>query len=367
LAYAPECADRTTAPSLCAVELAAVVRPRRAQLVRVAIACGLGALVVAKRQDLVRSWTEIRTVSGLGLATLLGVTLVHILTRALLLRSTLPHLQVRRALLVSEASVASQNSIVGGGLVAGGLRITMLRSWGIPGESIGLSLVASSVFAQFALWLLALFFSLSALVRGMPGRLPGTVTALATAVLLASSALWWVVLTRPAPSDLAAGAIDRVLAKARRRVARVPEINLRNRVSALRETALDLLRARGWRMLTLSIASQLALAVVLVVSLRAFHVGGHVVTIPEALTAFAMVRVAASMTPSPGGVGVTEAGLAHLLSTAGGPSSKVLAAVLTFRACTYLLPIPLGAASVLFWRNRLRAAGPSLTIPSPAP
>jgi putative heme transporter len=333
----------------------------------VAIACGVVALVATKRHDLVRSWTEVRNVSGIGLATLLGVTMVHILTRALLLRSTVPTLQVRRALLVSEASVASQNSIVGGGLVAGGLRVSMMRSWGVPGESIGLSIVASGVFANYAMWMLALFFSLSGLLRGMPGRLPGTVSAVASVVLMSSTALWWFLLKRAAPSNLAAGAIDRALAKAHRRIPRIPEINLRNRVAALRETALDLLRTRGWRMLMLSIASQLALAVVLVVSLRAFHVGGRVVTIPEALTAFALVRVAASFTPSPGGVGVTEAGLAHLLSTAGGPSSKVLAAVLTFRACTYLLPIPLGAASVMFWRRRLRATSASLPIRSPAP
>jgi putative heme transporter len=306
-------------------------------------------------------------VSGIGLATLLGVTMVHILTRALLLRSTVPDLQVRRALLVSEASVASQNSIVGGGLVAGGLRVSMLRSWGVPGESIGLSLVASGILAQYAVWILALFFSLSGLVRGMPGRLPATVAALATTVLAASTALWWFLLKRAAPSNMAAGVVDHVLARAHRRVPRIPEINLRDRVAALRHAALETLRTRGWRMLALSIASQLALAIVLVVSLRAFHVGGHVVTIPEALTAFAMVRVAASITPSPGGVGVTEAGLAHLLSTAGGPSSKVLAAVLTFRACTYLLPIPLGAASVLFWRHRLRESGALLLIPPSAP
>jgi putative heme transporter len=334
--------------------------------VRVAIACCLGALIATKRHDLARSWAEVRTVSGIGLATLLGVTMVHILTRALLLRSTVPDLQVRRALLVSEASVASQNSIVGGGIVAGGLRVSMLRSWGVPGESIGLSLVASGILAQYAVWILALFFSFSGLVRGMPGRLPGTVAALATTVLVASTALWWFLLKRAAPSNMAAGVVDRILERAHRRVPRIPEINLRDRVAALRHTALEMLRTRGWRMLALSIASQLALAIVLVVSLRAFHVGGHVVTIPEALTAFAMVRVAASITPSPGGVGVTEAGLAHLLSSAGGPSSKVLAAVLTFRACTYLLPIPLGAASVLFWRHRLRDSGTLLLIPPSA-
>jgi putative heme transporter len=346
------------------VEQAEKVRSRRVTLVRAAIAIGLVALIATKRQDLVRSWSEVRNVSTLGLITLLSVTAVQILTRALLLRSTVPFLQVRNAVMVSEASVASQNSIVGGGLVAGGLRVSMMRSFGIPGDSIGLSLIASSVFASYATWLLALFFSFGAIVRGMPGPLPRTVTAIATVVLLGSTALWWVLLNRSAPSDIVARGIDGALGRIHRRVPRVPELHLRERVAALRDAARVLLRERGWRMLALSLASQLALAVVLVVSLRVFHVGDHLVTIPEALTAFALVRVAASVTPSPGGVGVTEAGLAHLLSTAGGPSSKVLAAVLTYRACTYLLPIPLGAVSVTIWRRRLRTLNPLVATPS---
>jgi putative heme transporter len=333
-------------------------------LARTAIGVSLVALVAAKRHDLTRSWHELHTVSMLGLATLLGATAIQILTRALLLRSTLPHLQVRRALLVSEASVASQNAVVGGGLVAGGLRVSMLRSWGVPGESIGLSIVASSVFAGYATWILALVCSFAAIFRGMPGPLPGTVTAIATVVLVANTAIGWLLLNRAAPSDFIARTADSLLARAHRRVKRIPVLNLRDRVATARESALALLRERGWRVLTLSIASQLGLAVVLVISLRAFGVSDHLVTIPEALTAFALVRVAASFTPSPGGVGVTEAGLAHLLSTAGGPSSKVLAAVLTYRACTYLLPIPLGTLSVLIWRRRLALTDSASTTPT---
>jgi putative heme transporter len=346
------------------VKSAAGGTSRRALLVRAAIGVSLVALIAAKRHDLARSWHELHTVSMIGLATLLGATSVQILTRALLLRSTLPYLQVRRAILVSEASVASQNAVVGGGLMASGLRVSMLRSWGVPGESIGLSIVASSVFAGYATWILALVCSFAAILRGMPGPLPGTVTAVATVVLLVGTATGWIMLNRAAPSDFVARMFDRALARAHRRVKRIPILNLRDRVAATREAALTLLRERGLRVLILSIASQLGLAVVLVISLRAFGVSDHLVTIPEALTAFALVRVAASFTPSPGGVGVTEAGLAHLLSTAGGPSSKVLAAVLTYRACTYLLPIPLGTLSVLIWRRRL-AITESASTPTP--
>ena len=329
---------------------------RRAWLVRTVVGLSLVALVATKRHDLARSWNEIRVVSGIGLATLLGVTALQVLMRALVLRSTLPNLEVRRALLVSEASVGSQNSLVGGGLVASGLRVSMLRSWGIPGESIAVSLFASSVFAQYAVWSLALICSAASVARGVPGSLPGTVAVAASLVLTWLTVVGWLLVYRPTLGNLLARNGDRLVSFIRKRVRRLPDLQLVNRAADGRESARQFLRERGWRTFALAVSSQVALAIVLVVSLRAFHVGEQLVTIPEVLTAFALVRVAASVTPAPGGVGVTEAGLAHLLSTAGGPTSKVLAAVLTYRACTYLLPIPVGAASILLWQRHLKRA-----------
>jgi putative heme transporter len=339
---------------------------RRAWLARAVVGLSLVALVLSKRHDLARSWHELRLVSGIGLATLLGVTALQVLARALVVRSTLPDLEVRRALMVSEASVGSQNSLVGGGLVAGGLRVSMLRSWGIPGETIAVSLFASSVFAQYAVWSLALICSAAAVLRGVPGSLPGTVTVAAILVLTGITVTGWLLVYRPALGNLLARSGDRAVGAIRQRVRRLPELHLVERAADGRESARRFLREQGWRTFALSVASQLMLAVVLVVSLRAFHVGEHLVTIPEVLTAFALVRVAASVTPAPGGVGVTEAGLAHLLSSAGGPTSKVLAAVLTYRACTYLLPIPVGAASILLWQRLLKRSRMTPGAPVPA-
>ncbi|MFT7597327.1 MAG: uncharacterized membrane protein YbhN (UPF0104 family) [Acidimicrobiales bacterium] len=51
---------------------------------------------------------------------------------------------------------------------------------------------------------------------------------------------------------------------------------------------------------------------------------------------------------TPGGLGVLEVGLAGSLGFGGdADSSQILAAVLVFRALTYLLPIPLGVVSLV--------------------
>jgi uncharacterized membrane protein YbhN (UPF0104 family) len=74
---------------------------------------------------------------------------------------------------------------------------------------------------------------------------------------------------------------------------------------------------------------------------------------------------------TPGGLGVTELGLVGILADGAGHAVtvQVIAAVLLFRALTYLLPIPLGAAAGLVWRHApglIRARPPAAAPPGPS-
>ena len=80
------------------------------------------------------------------------------------------------------------------------------------------------------------------------------------------------------------------------------------------------------------------------------------------LAAFAFVRLLTVLPVTPGGLGITELGLIGTLVAAAGhqASAQVTAAVLLYRAVTYLPPIPLGAIACLTWRH-----APALTRNSP--
>jgi hypothetical protein len=70
------------------------------------------------------------------------------------------------------------------------------------------------------------------------------------------------------------------------------------------------------------------------------------------LAAFALIRLLTALPITPGGLGITELGLIGTLAAGGGHhvSVQVTAAVLMYRAVTYLPPIPLGALACLTWR-----------------
>ena len=71
------------------------------------------------------------------------------------------------------------------------------------------------------------------------------------------------------------------------------------------------------------------------------------------LAAFAFVRLLTALPVTPGGLGITELGLVGTLAAGAGPGAgaQVTAAVLLYRAVTYLPPIPLGAAAYLTWQH----------------
>ena len=118
-----------------------------------------------------------------------------------------------------------------------------------------------------------------------------------------------------------------------------------------RDRTVLLLRAR-WHWITLAtVVSHLSLFVVLLLALRFVGVSAEQVSVAEALAVFAFARLLTAIPFTPGGLGVIELALITGLSAAGGPRALVAAAVLIFRALTYVLPIPIGLGTYIFWRR----------------
>jgi hypothetical protein len=86
------------------------------------------------------------------------------------------------------------------------------------------------------------------------------------------------------------------------------------------------------------------------------------------LAAYAFVRLLTVLPITPGGLGITELGLVGVLAAGAGPraSAQVTAAVLLYRAVTYLPPIPLGAAAFLAWRHAPALIHPASASAGPA-
>ena len=103
------------------------------------------------------------------------------------------------------------------------------------------------------------------------------------------------------------------------------------------------LLVRRWHVLTLAtLAGQLTVFVVLLVSLRVLGVSSADVSTVETFAAWALARLLGSIPITPGGLGVVELGLTTALVGFGGNQAEVVAAVLVYRFLTMVPTLGIG-------------------------
>ena len=321
-------------------------------LISLAIVVGIFVGVMPLIADYGDVFDTIRAMTRLEIGSLLLVGLWNLATYWFVITAALPGLRLREAAVVNQASTAVSNTLPAGGAIGVGVTIAMLTSWGFTIAAIGRSAVVTGIWNNFVkLGMPVLALALLALEGGVtPTRL--TAAVIGIAVLVAAVVVFALVLR----SDRLARAIGRgvgaVVDWARKLVRKEPTGDWGERASAFRTETIGLLEHRWLRLTIATIVSHLSLYLVLLIALRHVGVSQEELSWITVLAAFAFVRLISALPLTPGGVGVVELGYAAVLTIGLDPltSAQTVAAILVFRAVTYLLPIPLGLVSYIIWR-----------------
>jgi uncharacterized membrane protein YbhN (UPF0104 family) len=286
------------------------------------------------------------------------------------IRAVLPWIGLRQAAAVSLGSNAVASTLPVGGAVAVGVGWTMLSSWGLSTADYVLYALVTGIWNIFTLTGLPFLAVLVMATASRPDATMITGAAVGLA-LLAAMAGGLVLLLHSEASALRAGRVLQYgLATAARLARRAPPASAAGSLPGFRDRASALLAARGWRITAATVASHLMLWFVLLACLRAVSLSQAQLPWQTSLAAFAVIRLLTAMPITPGGLGVTELGLIGILAGGAGhtASAQVTAAVLMYRAVTYLPSIPLGALACLTWRYAPALIGtspPSASSPKP--
>ncbi len=321
-------------------------------LISLAIVAGIFLGVMPLIADYGDVFDTIRAMTGLELGSLVVFGLWNLITYWFVLVAALPGLRLREAGVVNQASTAVSNTLPGGGVIGVGVSIAMLTSWGFTIASIGRSAVVTGIWNNFvklgmpvlALALLALDGELT------PARV--TAAAIGIIVLIAAVVLFGLLLRSDRLARAVGQGVGSVVNSGRKLFRKEPVEGWGERSSAFRTDTIGLLRHR-WLWLTIAtLLSHVSLYLVLLVALRHVGVSQEELSWITVLAAFAFVRLISALPVTPGGVGVVELGYAAVLTIGLDDitSAQVVAAILVFRAVTYLLPIPLGLISYVIWR-----------------
>jgi uncharacterized membrane protein YbhN (UPF0104 family) len=303
--------------------------------------------------DLADVWASVQAMTAVEITVLVLAAVWNLATYQFVMVSTMPGLTLRQATVSTETTTAVSNTLLGGAAIAMGLTYSMNSSWGFSRNRTSVGLLVSGLWNNFVkLGMPVLALALLAFqARPDTGRVIAGLLGLA-GLAAGSVALWLLLRSRESAARLGRGSA-RVANALLRLVRRPPVQGWDKATTKFRDRTVLLLRAR-WPWITLAtLISHLSLFVVLLLALRFCGVPASDVGWVEAFAVFAFARLLTAIPFTPGGVGVIELALITGLSAAGGARSAVAAGVLVFRVLTFVLPIPLGVLTYLFWqRNR---------------
>ncbi len=340
------------------------VRTRRiiGAIVSVALIVGIFGWAFPKLADFAEVRATIAAMTPIELIILGMVALWNMITYWFVMVAALPGSTMQQAALVNQSSTAVANTLPGGGAIGIGVTYGMYRSYGFSTDAIAGQVLVSGVWNNFvkfslpvvALALLALQGDAS--TQLLVGALIGI------AVLVAAVAIFGAALSKEAAAawaGRAAAHIVRPVMRVLRRAAPTP-VSWASSAVTSRARLLELIRDQWLVLSGATLVSHLSLYLVLLVALRDVGVSQDEVSWIQVLAAFSFSRLITALPITPGGLGVLELALTGALIAAGGDPAQVAAAVLVYRAFTYLPPILLGGPAYLIWRrDRARAAEPA--------
>ncbi|MBJ7452876.1 MAG: flippase-like domain-containing protein, partial [Blastococcus sp.] len=306
----------------------------------VALVAGVFLWFLPQFTSLADVWTSVQDMTWVELAVLVLAAAWNLATYQFVMVSTTPGLTLRQAFVSTQTTTAVSNTVIGGAAISLGLTYAMNTSWGFSRSRTSVALLVSGLWNNFAkLGLPVLALALLALsAPPSAGRITAGLAGLAA--LVVAVLLLGALLRSQAGAERIGTTAGRIASALRRPFGKGPVTGWDRATTKFRARTALLLKAR-WPWITLAtVVSHLSLFLVLLLALRFVGVDAGQVSTVEALAVFAFARLLTAIPFTPGGLGVIELALITGLAAAGGPRALVAAAVLVFRALTYVLPIP---------------------------
>lgn len=326
------------------------------------VAAGVSAAVVALAFAYVlptiaqygRVWVVVDRLSWAWIAALIAVTAVNVVSNAPPWLAALPGLPFLSGLQAALASSALSLVVPGGTAVAMATQFLMLRRQGFRRPAVAVAVTLTNAVGQLITYGFPVIGVAALAASGVRNRTLDWVALVGLGLFSLIVVLFTAGLSSSrvacAVGDWAAHAANRV----KRLFGRAPVRWGGDELASFRVESMAILRRR-WHVLGLAmLASQLAVFLVLVVTLRAIGVPASRVSVAEAFAAWSLIRALGSIPITPGGFGVEELALTGALVGFGADSTHAVAATLIYRFLTVTPILALGLLATATFKLRQR-------------
>jgi len=341
-------------------------RTGRARLVGFGVSAAIIGVVFAyllpKIANYREVWAVVQTLSWEWIVALVALTIVNVLSNAPPWMAALPGLGFLNALRVTSASSALSLVAPGGTAVAMATQFGMLRSWGLEGRPVGLAVALTNIWGQLITYGFPVIGLAALTAEGGRNTTLDWVALIGLGIFSAIVAGFAIGLSSKRLAKKVGDRAARIVSWLKHLIHRRPVRWTGDEFVRFRAEAIDLLRRR-WHWLTLSmLASQFAVFVILVGTLRAVGVKPSEVSVVEAFAAWSLIRALGSIPITPGGFGIEELALTGALVGFGASNAEAVAVTLIYRFLTVVPTLVIGLVAAATYRlgrpkKPVRAAG----------
>jgi uncharacterized membrane protein YbhN (UPF0104 family) len=296
-------------------------------------------------------WAAIQTLTPIETWSLVAATIFNLVTYWWANQAALPGLGIGKAAVLTQTTTSVANTLPAGGAIAIGLTYAILDSWGFTGTSVALYVGVTgiwNIFTKLGLPMLAL------VLLALSGHLTPTyilAAALGVVVLGVAVGLFALLFRSEDFARRIGDRLGRLVSRIRRLLRKPPVTTWGDGAARFRRDTVALVEHRWFRLSWTTVLSQVALFIVLLLSLRHMGISEQDVSTAEAFAVYAFSRLLSAVPITPGGVGLIDLGyIGGLTAFDSAEKAQIVAAVLLFRALTYGIQIPIGGFTYIVWR-----------------
>jgi uncharacterized membrane protein YbhN (UPF0104 family) len=320
-------------------------------LISVLIVVAIFWWAIPQFADYTDVWAAMRTLTPIEAWSLVAATVFNLVTYWWANQAAIPGIGIGKAAVLTQTTTTVANTLPAGGAIAVGLTYSILDSWGFSGTTVALYVGVTGIWNIFTKLALPL---LSLVLLALSGHLTTTylvAAILGVIVLGVGLGVFALVFRSEAFATRIGDRMGRVASWLRGLAHKPPVTTWGQGAAHFRRDTIVLVEHRWLRLTVMTVLSQVALFLVLLLSLRHLGVSEQDVSTAEAFAVYAFSRLLTVVPITPGGVGIIDLGyIGGLTAFSGGEKAAIVAAVLLFRALTYGIQIPIGGFTYIIWR-----------------
>jgi uncharacterized membrane protein YbhN (UPF0104 family) len=277
--------------------------------------------------------------------------LMLVMSRAAVNRLTHPKTSLFQGFMLDQISLAATNTMPGGSVLGPAARYRVSRSFGHSPEQSAIGTFAVGQAFCFGRWFLMLLVIGHQFASGSTSATDLMVLVSAIGALAIGAGIWTVLATESTISRLLIALTQFSLNRLGLRWKKFRDTDVATIACSLRTSATSLGGARAFSLVCLGVLSSLASGAIIVVVVTTLGSGAGDPGFWTLMRVYLLARVATSFVPTPGALAALDAALIAGLMTAGVEPQVATAAVLIYRATTFVLPIVVGAVTYFGWRR----------------